>query len=987
MSRIVQVTRPEVTDAELKRVHRTHPNAQVRKRALILLLAREGKLKKDIAAYLKVVRNTVTNVIKRFNAEGLTGIENAPRSGRPSRLTPDIDERLLKALGQSPQEQGLKTEVWTVSLVRDYLKRVGVTFADRKGLIYHLNRLGVKLVDARTLPRTNKKGPDPGDRVPQALTDPSCPSPQKETQNAFLAPDQDKKKKEPQLGSKEKGRTSFDPIETDQKCPKRLEEPIPVTSPGLPAVTGSGASQSGEQQPSSDAQTLVPEVGSPVTNGDHHVSEETEGFTPPETVELEQDERFPWQTETEVLDERPSQEVVLEPQEGHHDVPLADLGTYNVRVRQNIHDLEVDRRMTIICKTCGQPNCPVTAPNIHKTAQGACVIKPEGLPHELFPYQYVTKRVINEVGRLVHREAMSYERVQSFLRNHHNLQVHVTTVGRWVKLYQAWRQAADDMLTPYYIQGLQTLPYVVWQVDGTKGDAYHETIRIIEPVTGLHLASQAVEVRHGGRQAAIMEALNRALERFGPPGLLCRDGDEAIDAAYKVVLPGVPIQTCILHVFDNVGDKLFADVKKTFKDLLRRSKYQDRLREITKKLPFSSEDPPPPYETELLHIIDLLRYTPPTRKDHQTPLLAKIDLFKKAATFLHKRMKTLRGQLPSLGPVSPKLRQFRHSKTRCPDPIKQNWVASPVIQDGIWTWALVEVTKLVQEITCDPVFKGLPSKLSQLQREFERLQSIFYGAWLESASSLPSRPLSDTSSATWAYQGLQCHQKRFQEKLDAIAQRTNWWAQGKRRPEESIAAYALRRLEALLKLWEEDYVGYRPISETIKLIRNQEDYLFTFCQYPGTPFHQQPIEADNNAIKRPLRQRSGQLQFGVRLLEQEPVLSQLANFEGRNYNQTPAARLGIKQDQITQVLQQIDWATVQQYRAQQRSRRSLIRLRHRVYQENFEAVFKDGEEAWLDYLIELTEEYLAHPLPLDFYSDQNSLQERPNTPLETLSDV
>ncbi len=78
---------------------RTAP-ARAVERARIVLFARQGWRVPAVAAEVRRGEETVRHWLQRFNAGGLTGLSDAPRSGRPATFTKRsrIDE-LLRAEG------------------------------------------------------------------------------------------------------------------------------------------------------------------------------------------------------------------------------------------------------------------------------------------------------------------------------------------------------------------------------------------------------------------------------------------------------------------------------------------------------------------------------------------------------------------------------------------------------------------------------------------------------------------------------------------------------------------------------------------------------------------------------------------------------------------------------------------------------------------------------------------------------------------------
>jgi transposase len=69
--------------ADLDRSYRTTSNADLRTRCQIILLSSEGFSTSQVAKVVRFSEDTVLYWIERFEAEGLAGLEDRPRSGRP----------------------------------------------------------------------------------------------------------------------------------------------------------------------------------------------------------------------------------------------------------------------------------------------------------------------------------------------------------------------------------------------------------------------------------------------------------------------------------------------------------------------------------------------------------------------------------------------------------------------------------------------------------------------------------------------------------------------------------------------------------------------------------------------------------------------------------------------------------------------------------------------------------------------------------------
>ncbi len=76
--------------------------ARMVERAKIILACLEGKAVKDIAHDLKIRPNTVIDWRKRFAREGMAGLHDRPRAGRPVEYGTEFRDRVLDLLETSP---------------------------------------------------------------------------------------------------------------------------------------------------------------------------------------------------------------------------------------------------------------------------------------------------------------------------------------------------------------------------------------------------------------------------------------------------------------------------------------------------------------------------------------------------------------------------------------------------------------------------------------------------------------------------------------------------------------------------------------------------------------------------------------------------------------------------------------------------------------------------------------------------------------------
>lgn len=121
--RVREMTPEEVETIERLAHSRTEP-ARTVERARIVWLCRQGKKAPAIAEELRVVPKTVRLWIQRFNAEGVEGLQDRPRSGRPVTYTAEQVSEVIAAALSKPQELGQPFACWTLDRLEAYLNEV-----------------------------------------------------------------------------------------------------------------------------------------------------------------------------------------------------------------------------------------------------------------------------------------------------------------------------------------------------------------------------------------------------------------------------------------------------------------------------------------------------------------------------------------------------------------------------------------------------------------------------------------------------------------------------------------------------------------------------------------------------------------------------------------------------------------------------------------------------------------------------------------------
>src|SRR5881398_4047575 len=139
----IAITRHEPGAGELRREAARCRDARAARRMLALALVLEGSSREEAARAAGTDRQTLRDWVHRYNAEGLAGLRDRPRSGRKPRLTPEQEAELAAAVERGPDPERDGVVRWRRVDLRALIEaRLAVRLHERSG-----NRLevGVKL--------------------------------------------------------------------------------------------------------------------------------------------------------------------------------------------------------------------------------------------------------------------------------------------------------------------------------------------------------------------------------------------------------------------------------------------------------------------------------------------------------------------------------------------------------------------------------------------------------------------------------------------------------------------------------------------------------------------------------------------------------------------------------------------------------------------------------------------------------------------------
>ena len=108
-------------------------NAKVAKRASVLHSLHLGYRPEEVAQLQQISLGTVYNHFNRFKAEGVVGLANKAKSGRPPKADATYRQVLLEVIETRPEELGLAFAIWTLPSLQEYMRhKIGVKISQNR---------------------------------------------------------------------------------------------------------------------------------------------------------------------------------------------------------------------------------------------------------------------------------------------------------------------------------------------------------------------------------------------------------------------------------------------------------------------------------------------------------------------------------------------------------------------------------------------------------------------------------------------------------------------------------------------------------------------------------------------------------------------------------------------------------------------------------------------------------------------------------------
>jgi transposase len=131
--RKLEIKNPETEILSLQSEIRRSEDSRYNHRLHGVLLVARGLSARETASLLGDAPKTVELWIHRFQKEGLKGLREVPRPGRPSRINQrQIAEIQHIVRSSAPVEFGIDVDIWNSNVLSTYLRSLGIDLKPRQ---------------------------------------------------------------------------------------------------------------------------------------------------------------------------------------------------------------------------------------------------------------------------------------------------------------------------------------------------------------------------------------------------------------------------------------------------------------------------------------------------------------------------------------------------------------------------------------------------------------------------------------------------------------------------------------------------------------------------------------------------------------------------------------------------------------------------------------------------------------------------------------
>lgn len=640
---------------------------------------------------------------------------------------------------------------------------------------------------------------------------------------------------------------------------------------------------------------------------------------------------------------------VFAPKEAHCNYCWASLEVYKTTDIRTVWTLKGPRQIREKWMRCSNESCSTREGNRESCNTSSAIVKSNELTKIAWPNMQYGIDVVLEVGQLYMRNRWNGKRICQELNRNYGLAISVSTVYRYITLYEALNKAIQIEHNDSIAKRIQEQLLFIIIVDAIQLKGRTRLYRAIDYLSGYCLGTLLMP--EGGK-ASIKQWLENIIHMYGRPDYIISDGEENLHQPLEGGEP-IPHGDCWWHVLHNIYDELLNAWRGKARRFLQKHRYRKHFNIIRLELVGQVLSPGPKHGQAVKALLDLFLSSPPGRRDFSEPMGELLDQFKEATILINKWDRVLKAQHEYTGEFPAQLEELFGLKQQFTWEERRNWYEQPFFHKDPFFQAFRKIHSLLNTIVHDKQFLSLVKEYRSLSKEF-----LYLRTWLDETQLFQWENLLQQEAKLQIQ--LPPHIRkciaskitRTRKFLSSIHNSYRTWQRHQPKPDLSFNQQACSLLDGIIARWKYYGKKNRCYRRAANILERYYTRLLTFLEHPLIPATNQAIETDNGLLKQIWRQSSGCQDKAYMLDYHGDGLSATRNCHANLSSKSPLDLLGFSSETITEWYYTCSYSTIQIVQASFEKTREPRRQRLRIRRQGLVNILTWTTDAWLIWILD-----------------------------------
>jgi len=634
----------------------------------------------------------------------------------------------------------------------------------------------------------------------------------------------------------------------------------------------------------------------------------------------------------------------------------APLEVYKTTDIRTVWTLEGSRQIRDKWLRCSNENCSTREGNEKSGNNSSTIVKSRELEKIVWPNMQYGIDVVLEVGQLYMRNRWNGKKIRQELSRIYGLNISVSTVYRYITLYEALNKAIQIEHNDSIAKRLRDQFIFIIIIDAIQLKGRTRLYRAIDYFSCYCLGTLLVP--EGGK-ASIKQWLGNIINTYGRPDYIISDGEGNLHQPLEGA-ETIPHGDCWWHVLHNIYDELLKGWRGKAQRFLQKHHYRKNFNIIRLELVDQVCSSGTKHGQAIKAILDLFLSSTPGRKDFSEPMGELLDQFKEATILINKWDRVLKAQHGYDGKFPTQLEELFVLKQQFTWEERRNWYEQPFFQKDPFFQAFRRIHSFLNTIVHDKQFLSLVKEYCSLNKEF-----LYLRTWLDETQLFQWEDLLQQEENLQIQ--LPSHIKkciaskitRTRKFLSSIHNSYRTWQRHQPKPDLSFTQQARSLLDGIIARWKHYGKKKRCYHRAASILERYYSNLLIFLEHPLIPATNQAIETDNGLLKQIWRQSSGCQDKPYTLDYHGDGLSATRNCHANLSTKSPLELLGFSVENITDWYYSCSYSTIRTVQASYEKAREPRRQRLRIRRQGLVNLLAWTTDAWLIWVLDQVRLYTA----------------------------